>query len=141
MSHTLNRTAGATSVMIGEDRTLNAASAWKIGLKLSSPPPIKLGLKLTMLKHAVLSILRVGRAIFLDRNLPRCPVGLRAHNPVYGADTDHRDPNQWEFYVVSASALAENQRTIGLSKIKRLTDSVKIAGLAAKCKVARSPNF
>jgi hypothetical protein len=43
-----------------------------------------------------------------------------AWNPVYGADTDHRDPNQWEFYVVSASLLPEGQRTISLSKIKRL---------------------
>jgi len=58
-----------------------------------------------------------------------------AWNPVYGADTDHRDPNQWEFYVISASTLPEGQRTIGISKIRRLANSVKIAELAAKCRV------
>jgi hypothetical protein len=60
-----------------------------------------------------------------------------AWNPVYGAATDHRDPNQWEFYVVSASALPEGQRTISLSKIKRLTEPVNIADLAAKCRRLR----
>ena len=53
----------------------------------------------------------------------RCAgVYVFAWNPIFGPDTDHRDPNQWEFYVVSASALPENQRTISLSKIKRLAD-------------------
>jgi hypothetical protein len=58
-----------------------------------------------------------------------------AWNPVYGADTDHRDPDQWEFYVVSAAVLPEGQRTIGMSKIRRLTAPSKIIDLAAKCRV------
>jgi hypothetical protein len=61
-----------------------------------------------------------------------------AWNPIFGTDTDHRDPNQWQFYVVSASALPEGQRTISLSKIKRLANPVKIAELAARCSVAPS---
>jgi hypothetical protein len=66
----------------------------------------------------------------------RCAgVYVFAWNPIFGANTDHRDPNQWEFYVVSASALPENQRTISLSKIKRLADPVKIGELAARCRV------
>jgi hypothetical protein len=57
-----------------------------------------------------------------------------AWNPIFGTDTDHRNPSQWEFYVVLASALPDRQRTIGISKIKRLTEPVKIADLAAKCR-------
>jgi hypothetical protein len=53
-----------------------------------------------------------------------------AWNPIYGEATDHRDPGQWEFYVVRASALPEGQKTIALSKIKSIAQAVKIAALA-----------
>jgi len=62
-----------------------------------------------------------------------------AWNPIYGAETDHRDPNQWEFYVVSAPALPEGQRKISLSKIKRLAEPIKIAELATRCRVIFRP--
>jgi hypothetical protein len=73
-------------------------------------------------------------------NIPgRCAgIYVLAWNPVFGADTDHRDPNQWEFYVVSASMLPEGQRTISLSKIKKLVAAVKIGDLAAQCNHASS---
>jgi hypothetical protein len=49
-----------------------------------------------------------------------------AWNPIYGPETDHRNPDQWVFYIVSAARLPEGQRTIGLSKIKRLADAVPL---------------
>ena len=52
-----------------------------------------------------------------------------AWNPIYGEATDHRDPGQWEFYVVPATALPEGQKTIALSKIKRISQLVKIGEL------------
>jgi len=61
---------------------------------------------------------------------------LFAWNPVYGADTDHRNPEQWEFYIVAAALLPEGQRTIVLSKIKRMTASVKIAQLSHTVAIA-----
>lgn len=60
-----------------------------------------------------------------------------AWNPFYGDATDHRDPRQWEFYVVAATALPAGQRTIGLSKIKRIVKAVKIDGVATQCHLAR----
>jgi hypothetical protein len=42
---------------------------------------------------------------------------------------DHRDAAQWEFYVVPASSLPEGQRTISLSKVKKLARAVPIAEL------------
>jgi hypothetical protein len=59
------------------------------------------------------------------------PFERRAGNPVYGPETDHRDPHQWEFYVVSASLLPDGQRTIGLSKIRKLANPVGIAELGS----------
>jgi hypothetical protein len=54
---------------------------------------------------------------------------LFAWNPIYGPDADHRNPDQWEFYVVPATLLPEGQRTIALSKIKRLAAPVKLEQL------------
>jgi hypothetical protein len=45
-----------------------------------------------------------------------------AWNGTYGLpDVDHRNPAQWEFYVVPASRLPNGHRTITLSKIKAIT--------------------
>jgi hypothetical protein len=55
-----------------------------------------------------------------------------AWNPIYGPDTDHRNPDQWEFFVLRAKLLPEGQKTIALSKIRVLagpSGSAKINGL------------
>jgi hypothetical protein len=44
---------------------------------------------------------------------------------------DHRNPNQWELYVLSATQLPQAQRTIALSKIKAITKPVKLEALSA----------
>jgi hypothetical protein len=63
-----------------------------------------------------------------------------AWNPVFEG-TDHRDPKQWDFYVVAAVQLPGGQRTIGLSKIVGLAEAVKLAGLhAAIQRTAGKPN-
>ena len=52
-----------------------------------------------------------------------------AWNLVCAPDTDHRDPDQWEFHVVPVSMLPEGQKTIGLSKIQRLNAPVRLTEL------------
>jgi hypothetical protein len=54
---------------------------------------------------------------------------LFAWNPTYGDATDHRNPDQWEFYVMAAALLPYGQRTISLSKIKALTTPVALVNL------------
>jgi hypothetical protein len=56
-----------------------------------------------------------------------------AWHPVCGDEADHRDSSQWEFYVISASALPDGQRTISLSKIRGLEDPAKLETLALRC--------
>ena len=48
-----------------------------------------------------------------------------AWNPFFGPDTDHRVPDQWEFYVVPATLLPQRQRTISLSKIQKLAGPIR----------------
>jgi hypothetical protein len=45
---------------------------------------------------------------------------LFAWNGTYGEETDHRNQDQWEFYVVPASLLPPSQKTIALSGVRRL---------------------
>lgn len=45
--------------------------------------------------------------------------------------TDHRDPDQWQFFVLATSELPE-QKTIALASLRALTDSVSIAHLAER---------
>jgi len=59
-----------------------------------------------------------------------------AWNPVYGPDTDHRNPDQWEFYVVPATLLPVGQRTIVLSKIKKLAAPVNLDQLSDAMELA-----
>ncbi len=40
-----------------------------------------------------------------------------AWHGLFGDDCDHRDKDQWEFYVVPTSALPPGQKTIGLAGI------------------------
>jgi hypothetical protein len=53
-----------------------------------------------------------------------------AWNPIYGPETDHRKPDQWEFHVVPAALLPDEQRTIALSKIKKLAVPLKLEQLS-----------
>jgi hypothetical protein len=45
-------------------------------------------------------------------------------------DVDHRDPAQWQFYVVPTALLPEGQQSIALSKIKKLAAEVRLPDLA-----------
>lgn len=51
-----------------------------------------------------------------------------AHHPVTDATADHREPEQWRFYAVAASALPA-QKTISLTGIARLAAAVDVEGL------------
>ena len=88
------------SGMVGADGSLNGA---KTDLRLNSPPHTKLGPKPETFKHGVPSILPLGPATFLKavlntRQSRRCAqTYVFAWNPIYGAETDHRNPDQWEF--------------------------------------------
>ncbi len=44
---------------------------------------------------------------------------------------NHRHHAEWRFYVVRSDALPDGQKSIGLSGVERLADSVDIDGLAA----------
>ena len=43
-----------------------------------------------------------------------------AWNGTYGHDTDHRNPAQWEFFVVPASALPSTQKTMSLTRVREV---------------------
>jgi len=51
-----------------------------------------------------------------------------AWHPLTGEAADHRDPDQWEFYVVPEVALPR-QSSISLAGIRRLATAVAVAGL------------
>ena len=52
-----------------------------------------------------------------------------AHHPLFDDTADHRDPAQWQFYVVPTSALPDVKQ-IALGSIKALTGAVPISTLA-----------
>ncbi|MEI9889858.1 MAG: hypothetical protein WDN45_03760 [Caulobacteraceae bacterium] len=53
-----------------------------------------------------------------------------AHHPVADPTADHREPGQWEFYVVCTLALPE-AASISLAGISRLVRPVRLDGLLA----------
>ena len=53
-----------------------------------------------------------------------------AWHPVTDATADHRDPQQWLFYVVSETALPD-QKSISLASLARLADPVRFDALRA----------
>lgn len=54
-----------------------------------------------------------------------------AYHPIFDAAVaDHRDHEQWEFYVVPASALPV-QKSIGLTAVRALAPPVRFGGLLA----------
>ena len=61
-----------------------------------------------------------------------------AHHPVFNpALADHRDPEQWEFYVVPATELPA-QRSLGLNGIRSLASAVSFGGLAEAVATAKA---
>lgn len=52
-----------------------------------------------------------------------------AYHGVYGDRADHRDPYQWEFYLVPTSRLPDQKR-IGLKRVRTMTSAVGIEDLA-----------
>lgn len=52
-------------------------------------------------------------------------------HPRTNATADHRDPEQWQFYVVAERELP-SQKSISLSRIEKLTQAVSFGSLAAK---------
>ena len=62
------------------------------------------------------------------RNADLYVLGLHA---VTDDTADHRDPRQWQFFVIPSKALPDT-RTIGLSAAKRLVSPVGIDTLASK---------
>jgi hypothetical protein len=62
---------------------------------------------------------------------------LFAYHPRADADADHRDPLQWEFFVVATSRLPATQR-VGLAALQKLCDSVAFDELGAKVSAAET---
>lgn len=60
-----------------------------------------------------------------------------AFHPVTGDEADHRDPTQWQFYVVDSKRLAAN-KSISLPRLKALADPISIAALPGAVETARS---
>jgi hypothetical protein len=53
-----------------------------------------------------------------------------AYHPILDDSADHRDPSQWQFYVVPTSQLPTTKR-IGLNGVGSLTDAISWSQLAA----------
>lgn len=60
-----------------------------------------------------------------------------AHHSTYGDDADHRDPAQWQFYVVPSHALPDVKK-LGLAAISTLTSPVPVTALADKVRITAS---
>ena len=53
-----------------------------------------------------------------------------AWHPVVDSNlVDHRNPEQWEFFVAPKEKLPQNQKTIGLTSLRELTGAVPAANL------------
>ncbi len=60
-----------------------------------------------------------------------------AHHGIYADHADHRDPAQWEFYVVDTRDLPDIKQA-ALSTISRLTSAVPVTALADTVRVTAS---
>ena len=54
-----------------------------------------------------------------------------AHHPIFDDTADHREPKQWQFYVVPTSALP-NVKQIALGTIKSIVEAVPVSALTEK---------
>ena len=59
-----------------------------------------------------------------------------AHHPVHDASADHREPSQWQFYVVAACRLPCTKQ-LSLSGVQRLALPVGLAGLTYTVEMLR----
>ena len=60
-----------------------------------------------------------------------------AYHCVDDDSADHRDPQQWEFYIVPTSSLP-NQKSISITRIRRISQMVKIGELKTSLAKAAS---
>ena len=60
----------------------------------------------------------------------RAAIYLFAHHPVADGTADHRDPMQWDFYLVPTSKLPA-QKSIGLAAVRALSERVSFDDLLA----------
>jgi hypothetical protein len=60
-----------------------------------------------------------------------------AFNPVTSEAADHRDPLQWDFYVVPAASLPD-QKGLSLSRLKALVAPVGFSGLSTTVEAFRA---
>lgn len=61
-----------------------------------------------------------------------------AHHPVADRNADHRDPLQWDFYVVGAGALPPGGKTLGLAGVKERARATPFAALRAEVERVRT---
>ena len=62
-----------------------------------------------------------------------------AWNGETGAAADHRDPAQWDFFVVAALRFGETQKTIALSRVRTLANPMPLSALAAAVEAVAKP--
>lgn len=96
-----------------------ARQSWSTGLTKSRSPAFDIAARTGYWDQSGNWIEAHGRA---------ADVYVFAYHPRSDALADHRDPRQWEFYVLRASSLPE-QRTVTLQAIKRLSEPVSFEEL------------
>lgn len=57
-----------------------------------------------------------------------------AHHRIADASADHRDPAQWDFYVMASRDLPDTKR-ISLARLRAMTTAADIAGLAQRVRI------
>lgn len=57
---------------------------------------------------------------------------ILAHHPIVGRSADHRDPRQWQFYVLPASAFRPGAKTISLPVVRKLARQSAYDGQPAR---------
>jgi hypothetical protein len=67
-------------------------------------------------------------AVWIEAAGRRAQIYVFAHHPVEDLSADHRDPEQWRFYVVRAVDLPDS-KTLALSRVRALVDRCDFAGL------------
>ncbi len=68
---------------------------------------------------------------WIEQRSRNAEIFIFAWHPGVDGLADHRDPDQWEFFVVLEPALPQ-QSSISLSRIRQLTEAVRIGGLASR---------
>jgi hypothetical protein len=86
------------------------------------------------------------QTVWIDLPGRSAHIYVLAHHPVAGVDADHRDPLQWDFYVVPTCKLPPTKRVslAGLgaylpNKFDRLFETVEVQRLARRDCVCTAP--